>query len=170
MVFIPEISDYKPFYIQTSVDDNAIDTTVWGLVAKVNPFPVLPNPKDPFKNEWHDQNGDDEYTSQMFYEPIDFSVSFYVKTYASEDKSAEAVMLSQIDSFFAKIRQGEFMIYDSYTGIGRRKVRYAGYDEEEFKRKHKIGTGWARAIFTIKFKVNDPITRLSLVNGKLVEE
>jgi hypothetical protein len=170
MVFIPEISDYKPFYIQTSVDTGAIDTTVWGLVAKVNPFPALPNPKEPYKNEWHDQNGDDEYTEQMFYEPIEFSVAFYVKTYATDAKSAEAVMLSQIDSFFAKIRQGEFMIYDSYTGIGRKKVRYAGYDEEEFKRRHKSGAGWARAIFTIKFKVNDPITRISLVNGKLVEE
>lgn len=170
MVFIPEIADYKPFYIQTDADSKAIDTTEWGLVAKANPFAALPNPKDPYRNEWHDENGDDEYVDEMYYGSISFSVSFYVKAYATQTKSAEAVLISQIDSFFSKIRQGEFMVFDSYTGIGRRKVRYAGFDEDEFKKRSKSGNGWARAIFTIKFKVNDPITRVYLVNGSLVEE
>ena len=54
MAYIPDIIGYKPFYIQTSVDDVAIDTTQWGLVAKSNPFPILPTPKAPYKNEWKD--------------------------------------------------------------------------------------------------------------------
>lgn len=166
MVYIPDIIDYKPFYIQTDADETAVDTTTWGMVAKVNPFPALPNPKEPYKNEWKDEDGDDEYNGKMYYEAIEFSVTFYIKTIGA---NAEALLLSQIDGFFSKIREREFMIFDSYTGIGRRKVRYAGYDAEEYKRKFKKSSDWARAIFTIKFKVNDPITRITMSDGKLME-
>lgn len=176
MVYIPEIIDYKPFYIQTDVDSTAIDTTFWGLIAKTNPFPVLPSPKEPYKNDWLDEDGDDEYIgltdkngdyhSGMRYESIEFDVSFYIKT-TGED--AEKTMVSQIESFFQKISRKEFKIYDSYTGIGRQKVRYAGFDEESYKRNLKKGNGWARAIFSIKFKVNDPITRITLSNNILKE-
>lgn len=170
MAYIPSLIDYKPFYIQTDVDDVAIDTTTWGLVAKTNPFPALPTPKEPYKNDWHDENGDDEYVDQMFFKSMDFSVSFYIKTFATETQTAEAVLRSQLDSFFAKIGKGEFMIYDSYSGLGRRKVRYAGFDSEEYKRMYVSGKDWARSIFTIKFKANDPVTRIVYQNGKLVEE
>lgn len=166
MAYIPDIIDYKPFYIQTNVEEGAIDTTEWGLVAKANPFPVLPNPKEPYNNEWLDEDGDDEYNDQMHYESFEFSVSFYVKTLGD---NAESTLISQIDEFFSKIRQGEFMVYDSYTGIGRRKVRYAGFDEEGYKRRFKSDKNWARAIFSVSFKVNDPITRIILSEGKLME-
>lgn len=166
MPYIPSISNYKPFYIQTEGDGSALDTaTAWGLVAKTNPFPLLPNPKEPFKNEWHDEDGDDEYVASMHYESIEFEVSFYIKAYAVSGKSAEQVLREQVDAFFAKIRSGSFKIYDSYTGVGRQSVRYAGYKEDSFKR----GGDWARSIFTITFKANDPITRIGLVNGKLEE-
>lgn len=170
MVYIPDIIDYKPFYIQTGIDAEAIDTRQWGLVAKSNPFPVLPNPKAPHKNEWHDEDGDEEYVEQMRYDSIEFEVMFYVKAFASEDSSAESVLRLQIEDFFAKIKSGEFSIYDSYTGIGRQKVRYAGFSEESFKRSLLSNNDWARAVFSIKFKVNDPITRIVLgADGKLVE-
>lgn len=162
MAYIPDIIDYKPFYIQTDEDANAINTTTWGLIAKSTPYPILPTPKEVYKISWLDENGDEEYTKEMFYESFEFEVSFFVKTMG---KNAEKTMISQIESFFAKIRRGEFMIYDSYTGLGRQKVRYAGYSEES----KKVTSTWARSIFTIKFKVNDPVTRITLSNGKLVE-
>lgn len=166
MPYLPSISNYKPFYIQTESDTRALDTAVqWGLVAKTNPFPLLPSPKEPFKNEWFDENGDDEYVASMHYESIEFEVSFYIKTYAVTGKTAEQVLREQVDAFFSKIRQGPFMVYDSYTGVGRKDVRYAGYKEDTFKRSGD----WARAIFTITFKANDPITRVGIANGKLVE-
>ena len=166
MAYIPDIIGYKPFYIQTSVDDKAIDTTQWGLVAKTNPYPILPSPKTPYNNEWKDENGDDEYTQEMYYESIEFSVSFYIKTYSTSDKSAEAILREQVNAFFAKISQGEFMIFDSYTGIGRRKVRYAGFGDNQFVSRKD----WSKAVFSIKFKANDPITSIVLKGGKLVEE
>ena len=162
MAYIPDIIDYRPFYIQTDADEFAIDTTAFGMVAKSTPYPVLPTPKEPYKNTWLDENGDDEYNAQMYYESFEFEVSFYVKTLGS---NAEKTMISQIESFFSKIRNGEFKVYDSHTGLGRQKARYAGYTEES----KKVTSSWARSIFTIKFKVNDPITRITLSDGKLVE-
>lgn len=166
MIHIPSIYNYKPFFIQTESDAAAINTTEWGLVAKANPYPLLPIPKDPYKNEWHDENGDEEYVDEMYYESIEFSVSFYIKAYDSEEGSAETVIRKNVDAFFSKIKSGEFKIYDSYNGIGRQKVRYAGFAEEEFSRKDD----WARAIFQISFKINDPVTRMVLQDGSIIEE
>lgn len=166
MAYIPDIANYKPFYIQKDGESSAIDTTTWGMVAKSNPFPLLPTPKEPYKNEWLDENGDEEYLKEIYYESFEFDVEFYVKTLGD---NAEATMRSQIESFFSTIKSGSFMIYDAYTGLGRKDVRYAGYSEGEFKRKTVGSDKWARAIFTITFKVNDPITRIVYSGGKLVE-
>ena len=163
---IPTIYNYRPFYIQTEGDSAAINTTEWGLVAKTNPYPLLPNPKDPYKNEWHDEHGDEEWVERIFYESIEFTVSFYAKAYDSAEKTAEEQLRSQIDGFFNKIKEGEFRIYDSYNGVGRQKVRYAGYSEDGFTRRED----WARAIFKISFKVNDPITRMVLRDGSITAE
>lgn len=166
MAYVPDIIDYKPFYIQTDVDAGAINTTTWGMVAKTNPFPVLPTPKEVYKNEWLDEDGDDEYNAEMYYEAYEFDVQFYMKTIG---ESSEATLVAQLDSFFDKIKAGEFKIYDSFTGVGRQSVRYAGFQEEEFRKGGTGANSWARTIFTIKFKVNDPITRISLINGALQE-
>ena len=164
MIHIPEIVNYNPFYIQCNADEEARDTREWGLVAKVNPYPLLPNPKDPYNNEWFDEDGDDEWNDLMCYEAFEFSVSFYIKAYNSDEGSAEQIIRERVDEFFSKIKHGEFKVYDSYNGVGRQKVRYAGYSEEQFKRRGN----YARAIFSITFKVNDPITRMILKNGKIV--
>ena len=166
MAYTPDILNYKPFYIQKDADGSAVDTTVWGMVAKSNPFPALPQPKEVYKNEWLDENGDEEYTEKMFYEAFEFEVQFYIKTLG---ENAESLLVSQLQSFFSYVKEGEFMIYDSYTGIGRKKVRYAGYSEEEYKKRVIKQEGWARAIITIKFKVNDPITNVVLSGSQLIE-
>lgn len=168
MAYIPDIINYKPFYIQTDAEEGAIDTTTWGLVAKTNPFPALPTPKEPYRNEWLDEDGDDEYNDVMHYEAFEFDVTFYVKAIG---EGAESVLVSQVRAFFEKIRNGEFMVFDSYTCLGRRKVRYAGYSEEEYKYMKGVTASedWARAIFKVTFKVNDPITRIGYQQGKLVE-
>jgi hypothetical protein len=166
MIQIPEIVNYKPFYIQTDMDSMARDTIEWGLVAKVNPYPLLPNPKEPYKNEWSDENGEEEWCDRMYYKSIEFSVSFYIKAVDSPAGSAEEIIRDSIDDFFSRIKEGVFSVYDSYNGIGRQNVRYAGYSEESFVRRKN----WARAIFQIKFKANDPITRMTMYDGIIIEK
>lgn len=161
MSYVPEIIDYKPFYIQAN-SNIAINTTVWGMVAKSNPYPVLPTPKEPFKNEWLDENGDDEYVGEMFYEAFEIDVSFYVKTLGAE---ADGLMIGQLNLFLGTIKNKNLKIYDSYTGLGWQKVRYAGYKEDRYDK----GDGWARLIFTVTFKVNDPVTRMKMEGNQIVE-
>ena len=170
MAYVPEIIDLKPFYIQNESDTQAKDTTEWGLVPRVNPYPLLPTPKQPYKNEWYDENGDDEYNQVMYYEPMELSVGFYIKAYDSPAGNAAEQIRDLMEQFFAYIKEGEFKIYDSYTGLGRQRVRYAGYSEDSFKRRESGDSKWASARFTVKFKVNDPITRVTLFDGALITE
>lgn len=169
MPYIPNITGYKPFYIQKDGDAAAIDTAAeWGLVAKSTPYPAMPEPKETYVNDFMDEDGDDEYTAEMHYKSFTFDVEFYVKAYASGASSAADVLRSQIAAFFAHVKEGEFMVYDSYTGLGRRKVRYGNYSEGEGG--FKARGNWARLIFTVTFKVNDPVSSVVLRDGKLAVE
>ena len=110
MAYIPDIVNYQPFLIQKDEENAyAVDTTTWGLVAKSNPFPLLPTPKEPYKNEWLDEEGDDEYVAEMHYESFEFDVEFYIKT---KGENSEATLRSQIDGFFGHIKSGNLLIYD----------------------------------------------------------
>jgi hypothetical protein len=167
MPYLPNIPDYKPFYIQCEGDALALDTAAeWGLVAKTNPYPAMPEPKEPYVNDFHDENGDDEYTAEMRYQSFTFQVEFYVKAYDAGTTPAVSVLRQQIASFFEHIKNGEFKVYDAYTGLGRQKVRYAGYEEAD--NGFKARADWARLIFSVTFKVNDPVTTVLLANGGLV--
>lgn len=158
MINNPTISGYKPFYIQKG--NNCYDTkTQWGFIAKSNPYPALPSPKDPYKNDWKDENGDDEYTTNMYYEAFEFEVQFYIRTKdttsgGSVTETAAETIRAKLKDFFDTVKNGDLKVFDSYTALGRQKVRYAGYKEEKFRSRGDS----AVCIFTITFKVNDPVT------------
>lgn len=158
MINNPTISGYKPFYIQKG--NNCYDTkTQWGFIAKSNPYPALPSPKDPYKNDWKDENGDDEYTTNLYYEAFEFEVQFYIRTKdttsggAVTETAAETIR-AKLKDFFDTVKNGDLKVFDSYTALGRQSVRYAGYKEEKFRSRGDS----AVCIFTITFKVNDPVT------------
>lgn len=158
----PTIPNYKPFYIQYGSNLTASDTNAtWGLLAKSNPFPALPNPKAPYNNDWKGEDGDDEYNTSLKYEAFTFDVSFYIRT---KGDNASAKIRTQLSTFFTAIKDGEFKIYDSYTALGRQKVRYAGFREESFRERRNT----AVCIFSVSFKVNDPTTFMKLNNGAIV--
>lgn len=169
MAYVPTISSYKRFLIQTTGDNVAWDTRTYGLIAKSNPYPILPEAKDVYNNDWKDEDGDDEYNVQMVYKAFEFDVSFYVKTYGA---NAEATLRGQMRDFFDKIRRGEFKVYDEYTGLGFTGVRYKSFKEEEFKARKAKGSDrskdWARCIFSVTFKVNDPTSRMAYSNNIIV--
>jgi len=161
----PDIVNYKPFYIQYGNNTTATDTrAAWGLIAKTNPYDALPTPKEPYKNEWLDENGDDEYTAAMAYESFTTEVDFFIKAQTDASKSAAQYIREAQSSLFNAIKTGSFKIYDSYTAIGRQNVRYAGYEAGEFWEQG----GVARCTFKVKFKVNDPVTFMTLTNNAIV--
>ena len=166
MIYIPNISNYLPFYIQTPFDDKAVDILAsFGFLTKINHFKGLPIPKKPYTVNFKDEDGEEEYTQEMSYQAFELSLTCYCKCYADGTQSAAEVLNKQLLSFFKKVKQNEFMVFNSYTGEGWAKVRYANYSTEEFKARGN----WARLIFTITFKVNSPNDRVKLENGRLVK-
>lgn len=164
--YVPDIIGYKPFYIQTAEDSVAIDTAKeWGLIAKTNPFPALPAVKSPYSIDYKDENGTDEYCDNLWYESFDYELEFYIKTVPYNGLTPVYLLNTQIRAFFDKIRDGEFKIYDSYTGLGWQSVRYDSFSEDSIK----ITDDYARAIFSVKFKVNDPTTAMVLYDGVISE-
>lgn len=163
MVDIP-IANYKRFLIQYGENATATDTkATWGMIAKTNPYPLLPTPKDPYSNDWKDEDGDDEYTTYMHYKGFEMEVEFYMKAMAGTGTTAAAELHNAAWAFFSAVREGNFRVYDEYTGLGFQRVRYAGsdYNEGDFKERGGIATTFLK----VKFKVNDPVTRMHLVNG-----
>lgn len=170
MINNPNISGYKPFYIQKG--QTCYDTRVhWGFIAKSNPYPALPEPKEPYVNKFKDHNGDDEYTDNMYYESFTFDVQFYIRTKDTitnnvVTETAAETIRTKLKAFFDIVKNGELMVFDSYTALGRQHVRYAGYKEEAFRSRGDTAT----CIFTVTFKVNDPVTmtKLDSTTGKIV--
>lgn len=166
MIDNPSIANYKRFYIEAN--STLYDTKAqWGFLAKSNPYPALPNPKAPYNNEWSDLNGDDEYTTHIYYEAFTFDVEFYIRTKTSSTgtpavtTTAVEELRSQMASFFNTVKEGTFKVYDEYTGLGRQNVRFNGYKENKFKARGD----WAICQFTVTFKVNDPVTMMKMNDG-----
>lgn len=168
IVNIP-IANYKPFYIQYGENALATDTKeAWGMVAKTNPYPLLPSPKNPYGNDWKDEDGDDEYTTYMHYEGFEMEVEFYMKAVDGQNTTAAADLHLAAWSFFQAVREGNFRVYDAYTKLGFQRVRYAGSDFGDATFKERKGT--ATAMFKVKFKVNDPVTRMTYNNGVITAD
>lgn len=154
-------SGYRPFLIQGASDTSAKDSLAeWGLIVKSFPFKVLSDPKEPYRNDWHDEDGDDEYNAQMFGKAYEITVEFLITADSPED------IVRSLMAFNNYIMSGEFKIFDTYTWIGRQKVRYAGYVEKDYKhRDDRI----CYTQFSLRFKVNDPVTFIYNNSGVLEE-
>jgi len=159
MPYIPTISNYKPFYIQTASDLTAWDTTTYGLVAQTQPFPDNCEVKEPYKNDWLDENGDDEYVAAMRRKAFEFTVKFYIKAFpttGNHPASAISIINSYRNTFRSKLIPGEFKIWDSWQERGFQKVRFVK-DEVETR---EVEDDFAWMIFSVTFKVNDPSTAM----------
>lgn len=164
MPYVPNIQDYRPFYIQTANDASAWDTRDYGLVAQTQPYPDNIEIKQPYKNDWFDENGDDEYVAETYAGAIEFEVKFYVKTLASANTDPMDTLNAQKASFRNKIRSGFFKVYDSWNKVGYRNVRFVKDNVEQ----RQIGDDSAWMIFSVTLKVDDPVTKMSLSGGSIV--
>ena len=149
-----DIDGYKGFYIQKAESQDIKESNEsWNIVVKIIPFTLIPDVKEYAKTDWRDQNGDDEFIPSVpVYKAYDLDVTFYC---IAPHNTANGY----IKSFFDYIRSGEFSLYDKYTGIGRQKVHYVSFSPKSFIRRR----GQNDVVeFTLKFKVNDPLTDIIL--------
>lgn len=149
-----------PLLIQKNVDKAPVIDTyeAWQIVCKDFPFKLGGDAKDLYAESLPDEHGDDEYIPDII--PIgayEIDVPFVYKgsiNTANHYIKQFLHYLLGLDGY-----KPDLKIYDTYTKIGRQKVRYVGYKDDAFVRKDDEGDV---VEFTMSFKVNDPLTEITL--------
>ena len=149
------ITQYKPFLIK-KIKDNSIvrDSTEWGIMVKHIPFNIYPDMKDLSSYDWKDQNGIEEFIpDNPTYKAYDIECEFL---FIGEHGTAN----DKIRSFISYLStDGYFSIYDTYTKIGRTKVRYVSNSPDVLYRRDNSDD---KVIFKLSLKVTDPISEIIL--------
>ena len=169
-IYLPPLRSYAPFYIQRSEDSSAIDIrNTYGITIMVHEYPSKRKVKQPYKNDWKDRDGDDEWNNVLNYEAFTLDMKCVIFTKGSSSDLARSELKTAVWLFQEVIREGEFKIYDDWTKYGFQKVRLEEFPQigdGDFDEKD----GHCRLIFTVTLKVNDPMTRMTLSSGSIVEE
>lgn len=151
---------YKKMYFQKEgesepVKESVSDFSIW---CKEFPFKLFGDAKEPASNEWDDEHGADEYVGDtLFMEPYDMEVEFaYKGARDSANAKIKAFLnyLTGIDGTGVSLK-----IYDDFTKIGRRHVRYVSCEDDLTVRTDSEGDVM---VFIVTFRVNDPITDITL--------
>ena len=149
-----DLTKYKPFLVQKMKDGYAVrNSTEWGILIKSFPFDIYPEMKDIPKNDWLDEDGDEEFVPDV---PV-------FKAYEAE---VEFIYEGARDTGYTNVRNflsylatnGLNRIYDSYTSIGRRNVRYQKQSDAKLYRNSTK----EYIIFKVNLKFNDPTTMITL--------
>lgn len=145
--------NYKPCLFQKS-GQPVRDSIEWGIYVKSIPFKLFPEIKELASRSWLDEDGDDEYyPSQPVFKAYEMDCQFvFIGVHGTANE--------QIKSFLTYLTtNGSFSLYDTYTQIGRKEVRYVSYSEDVFyRRDHENDI----VVFSVKLKVNDPLTDITL--------
>lgn len=173
MLYTPPIRDYKPFYIQIGSAASATDIkATYNVVVREHDFPSELQVKEPYKNDWKDEHGDDEYIPATGLYAAAFTYSLDCVMFARNN--SEAAAIADIEAGIAAFKTalltaGLFKVFDSYTGHGFKEVRLSRFPKPsrgdyEVESKDKV-----RLMFSVEFKVNDPVTRMKYQGGAIVE-
>ena len=171
MLYVPNISDYKPFYIQFSYGAAQDILSIYSVVVKAHDYPSVLKVKEPYRNSWHDQHGDDEYIpeSGLCIEAFTFKLECAMFSRNNTTATAIADLNEGIRAFQTALRSGAFKTYDAYTGFGFRNVRLSEMSLVSSE-NYRVEGNQARVIFSLTLKVNDPVTHMVLSGTNIVEE
>jgi hypothetical protein len=141
--------------------DNAlvVDTLDnWDIVCKEFPFKLYGEAKELPSHDWKDEDGDDEYIpSELPIAAYEMEVEF---AYKGVMDSANANIKGFLDYLTGRDGSGvELMVYDTYTKIGRQSVRFVSVGDDVFHRQEEGGDV---VVFSVTFKVNNPVTDITL--------
>lgn len=183
MLYVPPISDYKPFYIQFASGNAQDILTQYSVVVKAHDYPISYKVKEPYKNQWKDQNGDDEYipSTGLKVEAFTFKLEcamFAKPTPAGQGiaaQTANEALSAGVLAFKDALVSGAFKTYDAYTAFGFKEVRLQEFQmpaQDAYvvwdSRNGSSMDHTARVIFTVILKVNDP-TNMVLSGSNIVE-
>ncbi len=171
MLYVPSISDYKPFYVQfsTGVAVNVLDT--YKVVVKTHDYPMALKPKAVYKNDWKDRHGDDEYIGDegLYFEAFEFTLECAMFAEGETEQEAIEYLNAGVRAFRSALSQGFFKTYDSWTDFGFQNVRVADFPMPS-KDAYDVWGNGCRIIFQVKLKVNDPVTHMVLVGQQILDD
>lgn len=121
--------------------------------------------KAPYKNDWKDEHGDDEFIpDELMEEAFDIDMTIacrHLKERVFQPSAADFPEL--ISEFINYLRcGGVFMIYFNGSGFGKRNVRYGDVDEDATVHTGTVQMGkkpYTETVLTFKvtLHVNDPL-------------
>lgn len=128
----------------------------WGIFCKNIPFKIFDKVKEPASRSWHDEDGDDEYIPDdgLRLESYKMKIELACKKGGSTND-----VRSNIGTFLNHLKLGLFKLYSSYTRVGRQNVRLESISDNA---KWKSDENGEYLIFEVTFKVNDPVTDITL--------
>lgn len=151
---------YEKVYIQKIGIGSPVKETIadFDIYCADMPFKLFVEAKAPSKRDWFDEHGDDEYIPNggLKLKAYTMDVRFCCKgdKYSSNEKIKKLInYLTGLDGSGAEMK-----MYCTWTKIGRKGIRFDKLnDKAELLRDEDGDT----LVFTITFKVNDPITDIT---------
>lgn len=151
---------YEKVYIQKIGTGSLVKETIadFDIYCADIPFKLFVEAKAPSKRDWFDEHGDDEYipNGELKLKAYTMDVRFCCKgdKYSSNEKIKKFInYLTGLDGSGAEMK-----MYCTWTKIGRKGIRFDKLnDKAELLRDEDGDT----LVFTITFKVNDPITDIT---------
>lgn len=150
---------YAIYFKKMKNDALVVDTLDnWGIVCKEFPFKLYGEAKELPSHDWKDEDGEDEYVPNALpMKSYEIEVEF---AYKGNRDTANANVSGFLKYLTGRDGSGaEMIVYDTYTRIGRQRVRYMSVSEDIFWRQDDSGDVF---VFTVTFKVNDPLTDIVL--------
>ena len=156
--------NYDKVYIQKMKEGAAVKETVadFDIYCAEIPFRLFVEAKDPSKRDWMDEHGDDEYIPDGGLKLKAYTMD--VKFCCKGDKfSSNAKIQKFVEYLTGMDGSGAVMkMYCTWTKIGRREIRFDKLnDKAELVRDGDVDT----LVFTITFKVNDPVSNITPISA-----
>lgn len=144
-------SDTEPETKETGSD--------FGFYGMEIPFKMQYSVKDPEKNDWADEDGDDEYIPDGGLKMQAFEIEIKLG-YKGDKKTANDRLQNLLNYLTGRDGTGSTMkLYSTYTGIGYNDVRFKSISDDAELVRDDDGD---ILIIKVTLKVNDPITRVVL--------
>ena len=150
---------WNNFFLQRMGSNYPVCESVntWGVWCKDIPFKIFDKAKAPAKRSWYDEHGDDEFipSDGLYMEAYTIKVEFGCKKMTSVSD-----VRNNVGAFLKYLQESGMMkMYSSYTRIGRQNVRFDSISDNA---KWKTDEEGEFLIFDVTFKVNDPVTDITL--------
>lgn len=131
----------------------------FGFYGMEIPFKMQYSVKEPEKNDWADEDGDDEYIPDDGLKMQAFEIEIKLG-YKGDKKTANDRLQNLLNYLTGRDGTGSTMkLYSTYTGIGYNDVRFKSISDDAELVRDDDGD---ILIIKVTLKVNDPITRVSL--------